>query len=425
MTWLDPLYSHTRRDAKRSRPWGVAYTVWACTLRSGMTLTVLALIAAAAGGGAMFAEGRGSSPRLMRAAMESSVPRWVRVSALEKPYATPHGRESARFDLCSRSDAWRYSWSSGKERGVRPLASSDELCNLTRGRRVLQIGDSLSGQFITSWCNRLGRKGVRANVLGRPHYHVTGAMCSCPGKSGGSIVHYEAYNWVLCEGDDCGFSPGHPAVVACAPTVAPTVARFTPSALLKHIARSNATDVVWNDFSHMNNLWLQMRSCYRKRLVQVYAHHADDLAWSDLLRFWARRTARLAHTLQRSGLRNFYRTSPAAADVWLRGERSVPDARVPIPLGQVQLAAHNDSEYSHGLYMPINHISIAAFEAAGHHVIHTDAMLTSRIDAHPASIAPNRTGDALHFCMPGPVDFALDSVLRAIDWHGSSVREDP
>ena len=39
-------------------------------------------------------------------------------------------------------------------------------------------------------------------------------------------------------------------------------------------------------------------------------------------------------------------------------------------------------------------------------------MLGMRVDAHPAS--KTGLGDNLHFCMPGPVDYALDVVAKAV-----------
>ena len=48
----------------------------------------------------------------------------------------------------------------------------------------------------------------------------------------------------------------------------------------------------------------------------------------------------------------------------------------------------------------------------GHGVIDHECMLGLRVDAHPASI--NISTDALHFCMPGPPDYAMDNVLRVV-----------
>ena len=39
-------------------------------------------------------------------------------------------------------------------------------------------------------------------------------------------------------------------------------------------------------------------------------------------------------------------------------------------------------------------------------------MLGLRVDAHPGSTAGGT--DGLHFCMPGPLDYALDIVLSRV-----------
>ena len=59
-----------------------------------------------------------------------------------------------------------------------------------------------------------------------------------------------------------------------------------------------------------------------------------------------------------------------------------------------------------------NGAAAAAFLAAGHGVIDVAAMLGLRVDAHPGSTAGGT--DGLHFCMPGPLDYALDIVLARV-----------
>ena len=48
----------------------------------------------------------------------------------------------------------------------------------------------------------------------------------------------------------------------------------------------------------------------------------------------------------------------------------------------------------------------------GHGIIDVETMLGVRADAHPASFDGN--GDRLHFCQPGPADWAMDAVARHI-----------
>ena len=162
-------------------------------------------------------------------------------------------------------------------------------------------------------------------------------------------------------------------------------------------------------------------------------------------------------------LRSFYRTSPPAADRWVhraryeakRGDKA-KQALAPAlkfkavdekafdklarnverlaagsvattewaraegggaaaPLAEVaELASPpaGEDEYGHEVVDVANGAAAAAFLAAGHGVIDVAAMLGLRVDAHPGSTAGGT--DGLHFCMPGPLDYALDLVLSRV-----------
>lgn len=70
-------------------------------------------------------------------------------------------------------------------------------------------------------------------------------------------------------------------------------------------------------------------------------------------------------------------------------------------------------EYGHDLYEHVNSVSVSAFLSAGHEIIDVTTMLGQRVDAHPASAGQGN--DALHFCMPGPLDYVLDlSIDRVV-----------
>ena len=71
-----------------------------------------------------------------------------------------------------------------------------------------------------------------------------------------------------------------------------------------------------------------------------------------------------------------------------------------------------EDEYGHEVVDVANGAAAAAFLAAGHGVIDVAAMLGLRVDAHPGSTAGGT--DGLHFCMPGPLDYALDIVLARV-----------
>ena len=100
-----------------------------------------------------------------------------------------------------------------------------------------------------------------------------------------------------------------------------------------------------------------------------------------------------------------------ATTEWARAEGGGAAA----PLAEVaELASPpaGEDEYGHEVVDVANGAAAAAFLAAGHGVIDVAAMLGLRVDAHPGSTAGGT--DGLHFCMPGPLDYALDLVLARV-----------
>ena len=100
-----------------------------------------------------------------------------------------------------------------------------------------------------------------------------------------------------------------------------------------------------------------------------------------------------------------------ATTEWARAEGGGAAA----PLAEVaELASPpaGEDEYGHEVVDVANGAAAAAFLAAGHGVIDVAAMLGLRVDAHPGSTAGGT--DGLHFCMPGPLDYALDIVLARV-----------
>ena len=100
-----------------------------------------------------------------------------------------------------------------------------------------------------------------------------------------------------------------------------------------------------------------------------------------------------------------------ATTEWARAEGGGAAA----PLAEVaELASPpaGEDEYGHEVVDVANGAAAAAFLAAGHGVIDVAAMLGLRVDAHPGSTAGGT--DGLHFCMPGPLDYALDIVLSRV-----------
>ena len=84
----------------------------------------------------------------------------------------------------------------------------------------------------------------------------------------------------------------------------------------------------------------------------------------------------------------------------------------PIGASDVRHPPEGVDEYRHGLWQRVNAASVAAFSALGHGVIDDVEMLGRRQDAHPGS--HNGEGDTVHYCLPGPIDYALDEVIRVL-----------
>ena len=100
-----------------------------------------------------------------------------------------------------------------------------------------------------------------------------------------------------------------------------------------------------------------------------------------------------------------------ATTEWARAEgggAAAPHAEV----AELASPPAGEDEYGHEVVDVANGAAAAAFLAAGHGVIDVAAMLGLRVDAHPGSTAGGT--DGLHFCMPGPLDYALDIVLARV-----------
>ena len=183
--------------------------------------------------------------------------------------------------------------------------------------------------------------------------------------------------------------------------------------------------LVLNDFAHVYEVEQALAGCYATHLAgrstagvlpSNASGVAHELARRDIVRYLSARAARIAALLAQSplgrSLRVVYRTSSPAADRYLRGGAAI-DVPVPLPHVAVDISAAS-AEYGHDIYYIVNALSVAAFRAVGHTVLDVEEMLGMRVDAHPAAHNPQREGDALHFCTPGPLDWVLDVLLRAV-----------
>jgi len=146
--------------------------------------------------------------------------------------------------------------------------------------------------------------------------------------------------------------------------------------------------------------------------MHIHISEARVSARNDALRFWRRQVAAIAAHIRDAHptVRAFYRTSPAPAEFKVRG-KGWPGG----PLREIgPLEGAQNDEYDHNILRNMNDIGAAAFQSAGHGVIDVETMLGLRVDSHPASHSSTGEGDALHFCMPGVPDYALDYILRSI-----------
>ena len=162
----------------------------------------------------------------------------------------------------------------------------------------------------------------------------------------------------------------------------------------------------------------------------IDATRGATAAERDVMRFWAQDQARWAAALTSIIQQNltagtgggggpwggpavdvYARTSPAACDAFCtppHGAGTSPKRGAELVHGALTGVA----EYSHNYVFWMNDVVSAAFRAQGHGVIDVEAMLSARVDAYPAS--SDGRGDKLHYCQPGPADWALDVLLRRV-----------
>ena len=193
--------------------------------------------------------------------------------------------------------------------------------------------------------------------------------------------------------------------------------------------------VVYNTFNDVVGQTTGMlKKCYARILGDAEA--AEMLAVRDMLDYWKLENEEMSAALRRLAVRAWrergmdvrvwYRTSPPTGERWIRyGERYdhpphgnpswfKPRGGVLAPIGasDVRHPPEGVDEYRHGLWQRVNAASVAAFSAVGHGIIDDVEMLGRRQDAHPGS--HNGEGDTVHYCLPGPIDYALDEVIRVL-----------
>jgi len=390
---------------------------------------------------------------------------WVPLNTSAPPYLlqTLHDvhEHGVRVQQCSTRSptSFTYGWRDDDPNVPTRLLEAEELCNHLRGTNMLFIGDSLSLQIFDSWRARLrhyrfatgGQYNFDRSCQGdcegaapalcrglctnRMEHHLSSLYSSC--DNGATLYLAQAFRWVL---DVSSFVSSDPRGAECAQRLRRNPSNFdlvlippshVANMLLEvsrpaHIHWSMKRNVrkvvvVINQFAHLHTLIGHLQMCYAATGVgSDPLASPQNVAERDVLRFWAQDQARWAATLQALqhnlskqdvDVRVFYRTSPVACDTFCVPPNGAPRHPVdPTTLLDRAMVDAGKQQYSHHLVFSVNDACRAAFSAHGHSIIDLETMLGVRVDAHPASF--DGTGDKLHFCQPGPTDWALDAIVR-------------
>lgn len=403
---------------------------------------------------------------------------WVFLNSTQPPYTVSHYHDTwdkaHRVGGTCQGRGWKYGWQDAQTAHVAGgggpfLSSASSLCTQLSGTNMLFIGDSLSLQFYESFRARLrheryahGPDAGNAWCRGRcegPFGRLCGGHCAVPNlddnphsshfsvcDGGAAMMIAEGFRWVVSADS---FVASDPQAGRCASRVRRSPSSFglevipkshvqqMLTAALKPITTPQGVKhpvqrlvVVYNQMAHIHAFIKSVRECYATE-GGMSESLAATAAERDVLRFWADDQARWANLLQQlranltlnggariGGLASpapridvYLRTSPPAADAFC----TKPDGSPRTPLTPAVLTngvMHGAAEYSHHLVHHLNDVMRAAFRAHGHGVVDVEAMLGVRVDAYPCS--HDGTGDKLHFCQPGPVDWALDALVRQI-----------
>ena len=259
--------------------------------------------------------------------------------------------------------------------------------------------------------------------------------------NGATLLMAEAFRWVL---EPSAFEASDGRAASCARRVRRQPSEFgLVHVPVSHVARMLRTAaepvtapdgrlvptrrlaVVYNQMAHVHDFIKLVARCYEAE-ARLPAAQAASAAVRDVMRYWGADQAQWARVFEaaRSNastwwegagapprLDVYYRTSPAACDAFCVAPNGAP--RGPIePAALIDSVVRGHAEYSHDLVFRMNDVARAAFSAQGLPVVDLESMLSVRVDAYPAS--RDGIGDKLHFCQPGPGDWALDVLLRRL-----------
>lgn len=358
----------------------------------------------------------------------------ARVRCLEVVGQSPK-RKRALEGTCQKDTSWKYAWQGN------PLLGADRMCALANGIKLVVIGDSLSMQLLASWMARLrsaGRNACPADVNSTLAPGIAVMLIQMRPWTAATKLTSSDLRGEKCAAEFCAsqfseepLSADHMLkvlILSKNTTGAPATSyRYSSRGGGSHESRK--IRVVYNAYAHLHlNMIASLSECYNKTGISDIQSKA--LATRDALIWWRGEVAAAASIFQEVrnraklevppiDVRTFYRTSPGPADqLHAMDGASSPLSSAAASLEYYFTTPPEKTKYSHHVYQAMNDVSVSVFSAFGHGIIDTEVMMGMRIDAHPASVKGDKQkagqSDALHFCMPGVPDYALDLVLRSL-----------
>ena len=337
---------------------------------------------------------------------------WVHVSSTPPPYrrqvalATRNNPQSQHIldsPMCRRSRSWKWQWVSRDARCSVPPASRESVCSRLAGKRILLYGDSLTQQFFVSIASLAGEDAT--SEASRPDGCERLRHLECLRVCGGLVCQRTHFGLAL---DAVPVGVPHNCSSSIRPSVvAPIEERYPASCL-------GAFDlVVINQAAHWvgNDGALGLQQCLVER-GSMGQFDAASFAIDWITRLYTQQMQRDASHLQSitqargsSGSpRIFYRTSAPASPTQDILPPDTPNGEPPIYTRPSRsdawlqhLGEHGSpTRFNHHLLPKYNAIARSTFLAAGHGIMDVELPMSFRVDGHL---------DALHYCLPGPVDF--------------------
>lgn len=344
-------------------------------------------------------------------------------SDLPYPRDSLHGWEWSWRETCAADTSWKYEWLQypplhscldGGSKHER-LLTGTELCDLLpQDMSLFMVGDSLTGQFATSWRTRLRHSGAGQEDCGpavpisdftaipdisEPHQTLRLPWSCC--KNGPRVEFVQAWNWVISENSACALKNEDEPDDDCAHLMCQDPAAFGFAVLTpEQFARTfeNATHVVLNEYGHLDYAVRKLEACYKN----------STKATQSMLKWWKSQMEIKADTLMKhTRARSFYRTSPPVGDYYVRSGSPVIS-----PLKPTQITNPQETEKNYALRKQLNKMGQQVFHSAGHGIVDIEFMMGVRQDGHPASLTGD--GDLGHYCMPGVPDYAMDVMLDQV-----------